>query len=203
MEKTNKDGQTLAQFLDSYDDSMFKKPSVTVDSIVFSKQDDKLSILLIQRGNFPCIYDWAFPGGFMNDGETCEETASRELQEETGIEDIFLEQMYTVSTPNRDPRAWIITCCCVGIVENQIDAVGADDAADAKWFEVDVMDHDKSVSITLKSGDIVLRGELDVKRTKSGRINVAETKIIMTDGIAFDHAKLILFAYEWYLKQEK
>lgn len=192
----NSDGLTEEQFLAEYDDSIFKKPSVTADSILFSKKDGKLALLMIQRGNFPCMGQWAFPGGFMNDGETCEMTAKRELEEETGIKDLFLEQLYTISTPNRDRRGWIITCCCIGFADKPMLAVGADDASDAKWFTVECRENGEFTQVVLKSDDIVISADLNVVRTQSGKIDVAKTSVAYSDGIAFDHAKIILYALE-------
>src|SRR4051812_5327538 len=89
----------------------YPRPAVTVDCVVFGLDPtvDDLKILLIQRRGEPFAGMWALPGGFVNMDETLEESARRELQEETGISRLFLEQLYTFGDPGRDPRERVVT----------------------------------------------------------------------------------------------
>ena len=197
MEKLNKDGKTLAEFLAEYDSDAWKKPSVTSDVVLFSVMNEKPVVLLVKRGNHPYIGDWAFPGGFVNENESCEEAARRELREETGLERDELEQLVTVSTPNRDPRGWTVTNCFFAVCGEPESVAGADDAADADWFSIDYATSGETYELVLKNAHgTVLRAVMTLKRGKSGAIDLNATTIESSDGLAFDHAKIILYAIE-------
>ena len=85
------------------------RPSVTVDIIVFTLREEDLQVLLIKRKHPPFEGMWAIPGGFVDIEESLEEAALRELEEETGVRDVYLEQLYTFGAPDRDPRGRTIT----------------------------------------------------------------------------------------------
>lgn len=113
----------------------YPHPAVTADCIVFSREDDKLWVLLIRRKNEPYKDSWAIPGGFMNIDESAEAAAVRELKEETGLEVSRIEQLKAYSSPDRDPRERVITIAF--IAESKIrDVKGSDDAAEAQWFDI-------------------------------------------------------------------
>ncbi len=113
----------------------YPHPAVTTDCVIFGWDGTQLQVLLIQRGNDPFKGKWAFPGGFLNPNESCEEGAARELEEETGFTGAHIEQFHTFSTPNRDPRERIITVAFYALVRIR-DVQGADDAAQAMWFSL-------------------------------------------------------------------
>jgi 8-oxo-dGTP diphosphatase len=92
------------EWLDTYDVTQFERPSVTVDLVIFTIKDRDLKVLLIERGEPPFEGMWALPGGFVRMDETLEAAARRELEEETGVKDIYVEQLYTFGDPGRDPR---------------------------------------------------------------------------------------------------
>lgn len=95
-------------------------------------------VLLIRRKNPPFEGKWAFPGGFVDMDETLEESALRELREETGLQNIDLRQLEAFSDPDRDPRARVITVAFYGFSESDMDKVtGGDDADRAEWFRID------------------------------------------------------------------
>ena len=85
----------------------FRLPTLTMttDIVIFTIRGDRLEILLIQRGNPPFQGDWALPGGLVDEGEDLDVCAHRELEEETGVTDVSLEQLHTFCAPHRDPRA--------------------------------------------------------------------------------------------------
>jgi len=116
----------------------YPRPALTVDCIIFGWDGTReLKVLLIQRGNDPFKGQWAFPGGFVDMGEDLETAALRELEEETGMKDVFIEQLFTFGAPNRDPRGRVVSVAYFALVnlkEHKIAA--ADDADDAQWFSV-------------------------------------------------------------------
>ncbi len=127
----------------------YPRPSVTVDCVIFAYAVGKsLKVLLIQRQHEPYEGRWALPGGFVEEEETLEEAALRELQEETGVQDVFVEQLYTFGEPGRDPRGRVITIAYYALVNLEEHPVRASsDARMARWFEVDrlpplAFDHD-------------------------------------------------------------
>ena len=125
------------------------RPMVTVDAAVFSFAGAKARLLLINRKHEPYQSQWAFPGGFIEMDEELEDAVARELEEETGLKGIALEQMRTFGTVGRDPRGRQITVVFMGIAgKGQTEVCGGDDAADARWFDIDCLpenmafDHD-------------------------------------------------------------
>src|SRR5689334_17048183 len=87
-----------------YDASKWERPSVTVDVVILSLQEGDLKVLLINRRNWPYEGYWAIPGGFVEMRESLDDAARRELEEETGLRNIYMEQLYTFGDPERDPR---------------------------------------------------------------------------------------------------
>ena len=125
----------------------YPHPAVTADCVIFGFDGVNIKMLLIQRGNEPFKGKWAFPGGFMNMNETAEECAKRELEEETGLKNAAVEQFYTFSDVNRDPRERVITIAHYALVRLS-EVKGGDDAASARWFAMDevpslAFDHDR------------------------------------------------------------
>jgi 8-oxo-dGTP diphosphatase len=100
--------------------------------------DEKaLKVMLIERDLEPFAGMWAIPGGFVHKGETLSEAAMRELQEETGITDVFLEQLYTFGDPGRDPRGWVVSVAYYALVSPEKHSIHATtDARQAQWFPV-------------------------------------------------------------------
>lgn len=116
----------------------YPRPALTVDCVVFGLDEQDLKVLLIQRDLEPFAGQWALPGGFAAVGEALEDAARRELMEETGLRNIFLEQLYTFSDPERDPREHVVTVAYYALVnlsEHKVQA--ATDARNAAWFAVD------------------------------------------------------------------
>jgi 8-oxo-dGTP diphosphatase len=113
------------------------QPAVTVDVVVFRLQDDALSVLLIQRAYPPHKGKWALPGGFVNIGETLEQAARREMEEETGVRDVYLEQLYTFGDPGRDPRGRVITVAHFALIAKDVEVRAGQEAVHAGWHPVD------------------------------------------------------------------
>jgi 8-oxo-dGTP diphosphatase len=116
----------------------YPRAAVTVDCVVFGLDDEDLKVLLIRRDLPPFEDKWALPGGFVRLNETLDEAARRELQEETSLERVFLEQLYTFGGIDRDPRERVITVAYYALVrlsDHRVQA--ATDARDAVWFAMD------------------------------------------------------------------
>ena len=110
---------------------------IAADSLVFSKSNGQLQLLLIERGNEPFKGMWAFPGGFVEDDEDLEAAALRELHEETGMELHTMKQLHTFGTPGRDPRGRTVSVVYYAVVDADEHSVkGGDDAAAASWVNV-------------------------------------------------------------------
>ena len=140
----------------SYDASKYERPSVTVDVVMMSLRQRDLQVLLIKRRAWPYEGMWAIPGGFVNIDESLETAAKRELQEETGVQDVYLEQLYTFGDPGRDPRTRVITVVYFALLDSErLQVRAADDAADVGWFSVYglpplAFDHEKILQYSLE-----------------------------------------------------
>lgn len=113
-------------------------PAVTTDIVLFTLREDKLQLLLIKRRNPPFQGGWALPGGFVDLDEDLDACAKRELEEETGIQNIYLEQLYTFGRHDRDPRERVISVAYYALIaSDKITLQPASDATEAAWFSFD------------------------------------------------------------------
>lgn len=116
----------------------YPHPAVTTDIVIFTIRDGQLKLLLIRRGGEPFKGKWALPGGFVEIDEDLEEGARRELEEETGVSGVWLEQLYTFGRPGRDPRERVITVAYYALVPSDRLAIrAATDAEAVGWFALD------------------------------------------------------------------
>jgi 8-oxo-dGTP diphosphatase len=109
---------------------------LTVDLVVLTIRDGALHVLLIRRGIEPFKGRWALPGGFILKGESLEKAARRELEEETGVREVYLEQLYTFGEPGRDPRGRVVTVAYYALIASDVEVEGGSDAAAAQWYPV-------------------------------------------------------------------
>ena len=134
----------------------FPKPSVTVDIIIFTIKENELKVLLVKRKINPFKDKWAIPGGFVGIKESLEDAAKRELEEETGVKDVYLEQLYTFGEPERDPRGRVITVAYMALINSEeIRLKASTDVSEAKWFPIKkipqlAFDHKKIFDYSLK-----------------------------------------------------
>ncbi|HLN62919.1 MAG TPA: NUDIX domain-containing protein [Symbiobacteriaceae bacterium] len=222
MAVRNQQGLTEAEFLARYDASRFERPSVSVDMVICTvtnevpdddhrKLPDKvLRVLLVKRGDHPCLGSWALPGGFVNMDEDLDTAAARELQEETGITGIYMEQLYTWGEVGRDPRTRVISCSYLSLVDAESLQIRAgDDAADARWFTVretplqairTMTEHgyvlEERSRLTFRAGAVEVGGVIRVVRTVTGKVTRVERQIEESAGLAFDHLKIIDYGLE-------
>jgi len=142
----------------------YERPGLTVDCVIFGLDLDEasLKVMLIERDLEPFRGGWAIPGGFVRSSETLIEAATRELAEETGITDVFLEQLFTFGDPGRDPRGWVVSVAYYALVSpEKHQLVAATDARQAQWFPINkvpalAFDHAKILKTALER----LRGKL-------------------------------------------
>lgn len=110
---------------------------VTVDVVIFTLRDGALHVLLVRRAGPPYAGRYAIPGGFVHEDESLEQAALRELAEETGVRDIYLEQLYSFGDPGRDPRGRVVTVAFFALIASaDLRLAAGTDAAEARWFPV-------------------------------------------------------------------
>ena len=113
-------------------------PAVTTDIVIFTIRQDELKLLLIKRALPPFKGEWALPGGFVHIDEGLDAGARRELEEETGLSDVYLEQLYSFGRPDRDPRERVITVAYYALIpSDKIELRAASDAEGVSWFGMD------------------------------------------------------------------
>ncbi|KGP78653.1 ADP-ribose pyrophosphatase [Paenibacillus sp. MAEPY2] len=209
------------QFLETYDAGEYERPSVTVDMLVFTIRSEtqenyrklaepELQLLLIRRGGHPYMGQWALPGGFVSMQESLEDAARRELFTETGLDDIYLEQLYTWGDVHRDPRTRVISCSYMALVDSsELQLQAGDDASEADWFRMEqrLLEEkrhihergrvtERRVQLILTNGTEELSAVIETKETVEGRVRHSNISMNEVQGIAFDHAKIIHYALE-------
>lgn len=212
----NEKGQTLEEFLKEYDPYQYKNPCATTDMVLFSyageKPDtDALKVLLVCRKNHPSIGYWALPGGFVELYENLEDTARRELEEETGVKGLPVEQFACYGDYQRDPRARVITTAYFSLVnEKEVRVKAGDDAADAAWFNVKLKKGEsrdvttdaavikkEDFSLELENEDRGLKiGAVICKEERQGLVRERKYKVKEGGMVAVDHAAIITQALE-------
>lgn len=219
--KYNRDGLDEQQFLAAYDASRFDRPSVTVDMLVFTVTDEEesnyrklpqkeLRLLLVKRADHPFISRWALPGGFVHMDESLDEAARRELREETGVEHIYMEQLYTFGDLKRDPRTRVISTAYMALVDSsRLSIRSGDDACDARWFAVSLKPYSERkmrtqngiveetvCNLTLSYPGEELKGQVRTVITTEGRARRVERDVLPGGDLAFDHAAIIACGVE-------
>ncbi|WP_051685261.1 NUDIX domain-containing protein [Clostridium sp. KNHs205] len=217
----DKRGLTEEEFLAGYNPAKYERPSVTVDMLIFTIREQEknnyrklpektLSLLLIQRGEHPHLGKWALPGGFVGMEENLEDAALRELEEETGLKDIYLEQLYTWGDVGRDARTRVISTSYMALTDSKsLVPKASDDAANAAWFSAELKlkeekkekyENGYKLKQTYK---LILTGEQEIlsagyeitKTIGKGTIHT-ERRLTESNGLAFDHGKIIAYAID-------
>lgn len=183
--------------------------------------EKQLQLLMIQRGNEPFKGQWAIPGGVVENNEDVDVAAYRELKEETNIDNVYIEQLYSWGRKDRDPRAEnarqnrVISVSYMALVDaEQLNIKAGDDAADARWFSVkcssisktlednkgNILGKEYEYTLTLTHDDGIAPIEctalVKVKHIIEGTAIHTEHEVIESNGIAFDHAMIIQYSLE-------
>lgn len=165
---------TEEEFLKKYNPNQYESPSVTADILIFTMDtQQQLQILLINRARHLFKGKWAIPGGFVNIEESLEDAAARELEEETGLKDIYLEQLYTFGAVHRDVRKRVISVAYIALVPaRKLKIKAGDDAKEAGLFTI--------------------------KREENHFLLFSQEKnlTLTEDDLAFDHKEIIRTALE-------
>lgn len=208
------------EYLSHYHIEDFERPSIATDIVVFTiakeEAEDtrqlpsrKLQVLLINRGDYPYKGSWALPGGFCQPNEEVYETARRELDEEANVKDAYLNLSGIYGDVDRDPRGWIISHAFLALVDRSQCTLRADtDAWDAQWFDLDIkkevlherveedtIDMQSKYVVTLTKEEMVLQAEIIEDKIYKNYHETVHYSIVKNNGLAFDHAKIILHAF--------
>jgi ADP-ribose pyrophosphatase YjhB (NUDIX family) len=187
------------EFLENYDSSIFEKPSVTADIVIFSissgEKDSyrrlskkKMSVLLVKRDTYPFKDKWCLPGGFVGINETIDNAALRILANETNLHNIFIEQLYTFGSLDRDPRTRVISVSYVALIDKNMTSDKLND--NASWFDIDVKEDEEYLEMTLDNGEEVL--VIKLKKVLQHRTtDKYNYEIINNTSLAFDHPLVI------------
>jgi nicotinate (nicotinamide) nucleotide adenylyltransferase len=189
------------EFLKDYDSSIYPRFAVATDILVFgvsSKDDEdykkldskKMSILLIKRDDYPYKDKWCLPGGFVYVDEDLDDAPRRILKNETGLENIYLEQLYTFGGVKRDPRMRVVTSAYMSLIDK--DRIDKELKNRSSWFDiVDTIYKDNKVIVKLSNGEENISFELD-KNLKDETTNSYEYTISKNDDLSFDNPLVIM-----------
>lgn len=218
-------------YLAGYDITGFERPSLATDMAIFSimekgEQENyrklpkkALKILLIKRANYPFKDLWALPGGFCRPDEDVQETALRELYEETHVKAAYLQLAGTFGEVGRDPRGWIISNTFLSLVDGETcKPRGGTDAWEAKWFSVELTAKEEKRNLQEEAAELVTEYTLTLSHEESGVVlktvvkekkqfvnyhEKASYEIMDSEGLAFDHGKIILHTLLFLRKSVK
>lgn len=201
------DGKTYTSeeaFLKDYDSSIFEKLSMTTDILIMSVSSEetgnyrkltekKFSILLVKRDNYPFKDKWCLPGGFVGIDETLDEAAKRVLKNETNLKDIYIEQLYTFSDVKRDPRMRVVSTSYMALVDKN--RLNEKLCPNASWFNVFMLEDDKSYHVTLDNGNEQIRFVVG-KSLRDLTTDRYDFKVLKNEKLAFDHPLVIISGLE-------
>ena len=194
-QKLNDKGLTEAEYLQAFDINEYERPAVTVDILLLRMKENLscMQTLLIKRKEHPFLDYWSLPGGFLDSKESAYDSACRVLKEKTGIDGIYLEQLYTMNQPERDPRMRVIDVSYIGLIPYADRANAKENASDdTAWFDISYTkqgitlsnsDHSERITYTLEER-IFPNGIISVKNYVP--------KIASESALAFDHSEIVL-----------
>jgi len=201
----NKVYNSEEEFLKDYDSSKFEKLSMTADILVISVSNEevdnyrktdkkKMSVLLVKRDNYPFKDKWCLPGGFVKIDENLDDAPCRILKNETNVDEIYLEQLYTFGNIKRDPRMRIVSTSYMALIDKN--RLNNNLNNNASWFDIILYEEKNNiVDIVLDNGEatINLKIEKNLKEKTTDRYSFNE---VNNDLLAFDHSLVILSGLE-------
>lgn len=193
------------EFLKAYNPEDYDRLSLTVDILVFSvsseikdnyrkTEDKKMSILLVKRTDYPYKDKWCLPGGFVGIDEDLDKAPNRILKNETNLDDIYLEQLYTFGSVNRDPRMRIVSTSYMALVNKN--RIYNNLSSNASWF--DIISYEEKgdiVDIILDNGIAIIKFSI-IKKLKENTVDTYDMEVTKNDLLAFDHPQVILAGLE-------
>lgn len=191
--------QSEEEFLKAYNPNEFERLSLTTDILVFSVSDGekenyrklkekRFSVLLVKRNNYPYKDKWNIPGGFVGINETIDDATKRVLAKETNLHNIYMEQLYTFSDINRDPRMRVISTAYMALVDkNQLEDKLSENAS---WFHLTKKETKTTLTVIFKNEEesFVIKYKKKVRDKTSMEYSY---EVIENDHLAFDHALVI------------
>lgn len=187
------------EFLKHYDSSKFEKLSMTTDIIIFSVSDSvtdnyrklnekHFSVLLVKRTDYPFKDKWCLPGGFVGIDETLDDAAKRILASETNLHNIYIEQLYTFGSVNRDPRMRIVSTAYMALIDKNM--LNEKIPQNASWFNMKILEDEKSIHITFDNE--IEEFSVVIKKTlKDLTTDRYSYDVVKNNNLAFDHAIVI------------
>ena len=192
------------EFLKAYDPKKYDQLSVTSDILILSISDEDqanyrktskkhMSVLLVKRDDYPFKDKWCLPGGFLRIDETLDECPRRILKEETNLTDLYLEQLYTFGSLERDPRTRVVSVSYMALIDkNRLHQTIKNNSS---WFNISYEEHNDLVDVVLDNGTDILKFTIR-KKLRAHVTDRYDFIIDKNDGLAFDHPLVILSGIE-------
>lgn len=193
------------EFLRDYNSDDFEKLSMTTDILIISVSSEesdnyrktdkkKMSILLVKRNNYPFKDKWCLPGGFVGIDEELDEAPKRILKNETNLDNIYLEQLYTFGGVKRDPRMRVVSTSYMALIDKN--RLSENINENASWFDITLYEESNNVvDIVLDNGNEVIKFKIE-KVLREKTTDRYSFKILENDSLAFDHPLVILSGME-------
>lgn len=200
-----KEYKSEAEFLKDYDKNAYEKLSMTADILIFSISNEKdanyrktskkkMSILMVKRDNYPFKDKWCLPGGFVDINENLDDAPKRILKNETNLDNIYLEQLYTFGSIDRDPRMRVVSTSYMALIDK--DRLNDSVSKNASWFDITLYeDKNNIVDIVLDNGTETISFKIE-KILREKTTDRYSFKIVENKNIAFDHPIVILSGME-------
>ena len=190
-----KDTQGLSEeeFLRQYNPNDYIRPSVTTDLLIVGVARDysSLKVLLVKRAEHPFIDSWALPGGFVQNDETAHCAANRIMESKTHLRNVYLDQIYTFTKPDRDPRMRVMSIAYLSLIcePDEMEESNKDDEA---WFNLSFTDDSIELSNKELNARIVYR--LKKESFKNGAIKYENftASLKSKQSLAFDHIEIVI-----------
>lgn len=196
--------QTEEEFLKAYNPDEYERLSLTTDILMLSVSSEEesnyrklskkyFSVLLVKRDDYPFKDKWCLPGGFVGIDEDIEDAPKRILKNETNLHDIYLEQLYTYGSVDRDPRMRVISTSYMALVDKA--RLNDKLAPNASWFNVTYLEDAKTIDVTLDNGTDILKFTVG-KKLKEQTTDRYKFEVLKNDSLAFDHPLVIVAGIE-------